>query len=311
MLDYITRSVYNIHHSLEETMKELIEKYPEKILDGKSLAKKLNKELKADAKELAAKGIVPKVATLMVGDDPASASYLRSREKQLAKLGFESMVTELGTNASTEECLDAMKQLNADDSIDAVMLQLPMPDQVDEARVVESLNPDKDIDGIHPVNIGRLHKGLPCYVPNTPAGVIKLLEEYGIEFKGLVAVIVGRSNIVGKPMGALLLQRHATVTTCHSRTRDLAEVCRRAELLVSATGFIGLIGADHVSDGAVVVDVGINYDDEGKMRGDVDFPAVIEKIKLITPVPGGIGPMTNATILRNIFELTKNKRGLS
>jgi methylenetetrahydrofolate dehydrogenase (NADP+)/methenyltetrahydrofolate cyclohydrolase len=291
-------------------MQELIEKYPEKILDGKTLAKNLNKELKAEAKEWAAKGMVPKVATLSVGDDPASAAYLRSREKQLAKVGFESMVTELGADALTQECIDAMAKLNADESIDAIMLQLPMPDQVNEAAVVDSLNPEKDIDGIHPVNVGRLHKGLPCHVPNTPAGVIRLLEEYNVEFKGIEAVIVGRSNIVGKPMGTLLLQRHATVTTCHSRTKDLAAVCRRAELLISATGFIGLIGADHVSEGAILVDVGINYDDAGNMRGDIDFEAVIEAVKLITPVPGGIGPMTNATILRNIFELGMNRRGI-
>lgn len=290
-------------------MKELIEKYPEKILDGKALAKVLNKELKVEAAEWAGKGLIPKVATLMVGDDPASAAYLRSREKQLAKVGFESIVMELGADASTEECIDTMAMLNADESIDAIMLQLPMPDQVDEARVVEILDPEKDIDGIHPANVGRLHKGLPCHIPNTPAGVIRLLEEYNVEFKGIEAVIVGRSNIVGKPMGTLLLQRHATVTTCHSRTKDLAEVCRRAELLVSATGSIGLIGADHISEGAIVVDVGINYDDEGKMRGDIDFAAVIEKVRLITPVPGGIGPMTNATILRGILKLGMNRRG--
>jgi methylenetetrahydrofolate dehydrogenase (NADP+)/methenyltetrahydrofolate cyclohydrolase len=290
-------------------MKEIIEKYPDKILDGKALAKRLNKELKAEVAEWAAKGIVPKVATLMVGDDPASAAYLKSREKQIKKTGFESVVVELGADAATEECIAAMEKMNADESVDAIMLQLPMPDQVDEAAVVERMNPEKDIDGIHPLNVGRLHKGLPCHVPNTPAGIIRLLDEYSVEFKGIEAVVVGRSNIVGKPMGTLLLKRHATVTTCHSRTKDLAAVCRRAELLVPATGSIGLIGADYIRDGVVVVDVGINFDDEGNMKGDVDFAAVIEKVRLITPVPGGIGPMTNATILRNIFELAKAHRG--
>ncbi len=290
-------------------MEELLEKYAGKILDGKGLAKRLNKELKADAAEWAAKGVAPKVGTLMVGDDPASRSYLKSREKQLANMGFVSTVTELAADSNTEQCLEAMAKLNSDSSIDAIMLQLPLPGQVDEAKVVEAMNPERDIDGIHPLNVGRLHKGIPGHVPNTPAGVMRLLEEYNVEFKGMEAVVVGRSNIVGKPMAALLLARHATVTTCHSRTRDLAAVCCRADLLVAATGMIGLIGPDHVKDGAIVVDIGINFDSEGKMKGDVDFAGVIEKVKLISPVPGGIGPMTNATILRNIFELAKKRGG--
>lgn len=291
-------------------MKDLIEKHPEKILDGKSLSKKLIKELTAEAAEWADKGMVPKVATLMVGEDPGSMAYLKSREKNIRKVGFESIVTTLGPDATTEECLRAMETLNADKTVDAIMLQLPLPDQVDEESVVEEMDPAKDIDGVHPVNIGRFHKGLECHVPNTPAGVIRLLQEYDIEFKGMEAVVVGRSNIVGRPLAGLLLRYHATVTICHSRTRDLAGVCRRAELLAVGTGKIGLIGADHVREGAVVVDIGINYDEEGKMRGDVDFEAVFDKVRLISPVPGGIGPMTNASILRNIFELAKTRRGM-
>jgi methylenetetrahydrofolate dehydrogenase (NADP+)/methenyltetrahydrofolate cyclohydrolase len=290
-------------------MKELIEKYPEKIFDGKTLSKRLIMELKKEAEEWAEKGIVPKVATLMVGDDPGSAAYLKSREKNLKKVGFESIVTTLGVDTSTEECLKAMDELSSDETVDAIMLQLPLPPQVDEEAVVERMDPEKDIDGIHPINVGRFHKGLPSHVPNTPAGVMRLLEEYSIELKGIEAVVVGRSNIVGKPMAGLLLRQHATVTICHSRTKDLAGVCRRAELLAVGAGKTGLIGADHVREGAIVVDIGINYDEEGKMRGDVDFAAVFEKVRLISPVPGGIGPMTNATILRNIFELAKTRRG--
>ncbi len=290
-------------------MQELIEKHPEKILDGKSLSKKLIKELTSEAAEWAAKGLVPKVATLMVGDDPGSMAYLKSREKNLKKVGFESIVETLGGDVSTEECLRSMEALNADETIDAVMLQIPLPDQVDEETVVEAMNPAKDIDGIHPLNIGRFHKGLDCHVPNTPAGVIRLLQEYNVNFKGMEAVVVGRSNIVGRPLAGLLLRYHATITICHSRTRDLAAVCRRAEILAVGAGKPGLIGPDHVRDGAIVVDIGINYDDNGKMVGDVQFENVFDKVKLITPVPGGIGPMTNATILRNIFELAKTRRG--
>jgi methylenetetrahydrofolate dehydrogenase (NADP+)/methenyltetrahydrofolate cyclohydrolase len=290
-------------------MQELIEKYPDKILDGKALAKRLIDELTKEAAEWLKKGLVPKVATLMVGDDPGSAAYLKAREKNIKKVGFESIVTKLGADASTDECLRAMDALNTDKTVDAIMLQLPLPSQVNEEAVVEQLDPEKDIDGVHPVNIGRFHKGLPCHIPNTPAGAMRLLEEYSVQFKGIEAVVVGRSNIVGKPMAGLLLRNHATVTICHTRTKDLAAVCRRAELLIAAAGYIGLIGADHVNDGAIVVDIGINYDAEGNMRGDVDFAAVIEKVRLISPVPGGIGPMTNAMILRNIFELAKRRRG--
>jgi len=289
-------------------MQELIEKYPGKILDGKTLAKRLIDELITEAAESAKKGLVPKVATLMVGDDPGSAAYLKAREKNIKKIGFESIVTKLGADVSTDVCLKALDALNGDKTIDAIMLQLPLPPQVDEEAVAETLDPEKDIDGIHPMNIGRFHKGLSCHVPNTPLGIIRLLDEYSIELKGMEAVVIGRSNIVGRPMAGLLLRYHATVTICHSRTKDLAGVCRRAELLAVGAGHIGLVGAELVRDGAIVVDIGINYDADGNMRGDVDFPAVIDKVRLISPVPGGIGPMTNATILRNIFELAKRRR---
>jgi methylenetetrahydrofolate dehydrogenase (NADP+) / methenyltetrahydrofolate cyclohydrolase len=262
-------------------------------MDGKALAERIRAEVKREIAELGELGL----ATILVGDDPASEIYIRRKHEAAWEVGIRSNDLRLPAETTEEELLERVAALNADDSIDGILVQLPLPDHVDEARVIRAVDPVKDVDGFHPLNAGLLYLGRPMLVSATPVGIMALLAEYDIELKGANAVVVGRSDIVGKPVAHLLLQQHATVTICHSRTRDLARETLDADVLVVATGRPGLVTADMVKHGATVIDVGINRTDAG-LVGDVD-PAAMEIAGHMTPVPGGVGPMTIASLLRN------------
>jgi methylenetetrahydrofolate dehydrogenase (NADP+)/methenyltetrahydrofolate cyclohydrolase len=263
-------------------------------MDGKALAERVRKEV---AGEVAARGRPVGLATVLVGDDPASAVYVRSKQKASREVGIEPFDHNLSPDTSQEDLLALVEQLNEDDAVTGILVQLPLPEQIDEDHIIRSINPIKDVDGFHPFNAGHLFQGSPTFVAATPAGIMEILREYQVELKGARAVVLGRSNIVGKPMALLLLAEHATVTICHSRTRDLAAVVREADVIVAAVGHPQTVTADMVREGATVVDVGINRTDDG-LVGDV-AQDVREKAGLLTPVPGGVGPMTIASLLRN------------
>jgi len=264
------------------------------LMDGKGLAARIRAEVAA---EVAAFPRPIGLATVLVGDDPASDVYIRMKHKATLEVGIEARDLRLPEETGEAELLDVVAQLNADDAIDGILVQLPLPGQIDEGRVIRAVDPVKDVDGFHPVNAGLLLAGTPGHVPGTPLGVLALLDEYGVALEGANAVVIGRSDIVGKPAALLLLHRHATVTICHSRTRDLAAETSRADVIVAAVGVPGIVTAAMVKEGAAVVDVGINRTAEG-LVGDVD-PAVAERAGLLTPVPGGVGPMTIAMLLRS------------
>jgi methylenetetrahydrofolate dehydrogenase (NADP+) / methenyltetrahydrofolate cyclohydrolase len=271
------------------------------LMDGKALAARIRAEVAA---EVAAFPRPIGLATVLVGDDPASDVYIRMKHKATLEVGIEARDLRLPDETSEAELLDIVAALNADDAIDGILVQLPLPGQIDEGRVIRAVDPVKDVDGFHPFNAGLLLAGTPAHVPGTPLGVLALLDEYGVELQGANAVVIGRSDIVGKPVALLLLHRHATVTMCHSRTRDLAEVCRRADVLVAAVGQAALVTGEMVREGAVVIDVGTNRTEAG-LVGDVDFDAVAEKAAAITPVPGGVGPMTIAMLLANTVKAAR------
>lgn len=279
------------------------------IIDGKAIAKQVRQEVKAEAAELTAAGTQPGLVTVLVGDDPASATYVRNKNKKATKLGFHSVHHHLPADTGQETLVDLVDTLNRDDAIDGILVQLPLPGQIDSAAVLERIDPSKDVDGLHPDNIGRLVAGQPRLVPCTPSGVLRLLDEAGAELKGARAVVVGRSNLVGKPLAHLLLARHATVTLCHSRTRDLAGEVGRADVVVAAVGQRELIRGDWLSPDAIVIDVGTNHTDDGKLVGDVEFEAASARVRAITPVPGGVGPMTIAMLLANTVRATRLRRG--
>ena len=271
-------------------------------MDGKALAERIRAEVAKDVEDLGHVGL----STILVGDDAASEIYIRRKQEAAKEVGIASRDYRLAEDTSEQELLELIAQLNADDSVDGILVQLPLPPQIDEQRAIEAVDPAKDVDGFHPVNAGRLSLGLDGIVAGTPTGIMTLLDEYDVPLVGANAVVVGRSNIVGKPMSLLLLARHATVTICHSRTRDLAAHTREADVLVVAVGQAGLIGPNMVKEGATVVDVGMNRTDEG-LRGDVD-PAVAERAGLMTPVPGGVGPMTISSLLRNTVKAARARR---
>ena len=270
-----------------------------KIIDGKSLAAALRASLKSRIDALAARGVRPGLAAILAGDDPASRVYVRNKARACDDTGVRSEIHELPENVSERALLERIAQLNADRPVHGVLVQLPLPRHLDAHRVLDAVSPAKDVDGFHAVNLGALVQGRPGFVPGTPAGVMRLIEHAGVDLAGRQAVIVGRSNIVGKPLALLLLQKDATVTICHSRTRDLAAVARQADVLIAAVGRPGLITASMVKPGACVIDVGINRLADGKLAGDVDFDAVREIAGSITPVPGGVGPMTIAMLIAN------------
>ncbi|MBP6332437.1 MAG: bifunctional methylenetetrahydrofolate dehydrogenase/methenyltetrahydrofolate cyclohydrolase FolD [Aminivibrio sp.] len=274
------------------------------ILDGKKLSAEIRASIKEETALLREKGIVPGLAVVLVGDDPASKVYVGQKEKGCLEAGFASFLHRLPVSTTQEELLDLIGKLNRDVLVHGILVQLPLPPQIDPDTVLAAIRPEKDVDGFHPVNIGRLVAGLPACEPCTPKGILRLLNSTGIPLAGKEAVVIGRSNIVGKPVALMLLAESATVTVCHSRTKDLAGHVRRADILVAAIGKPRFVTADMVKDGAVVVDVGINRLEEG-LVGDVDFGPVSEKASWITPVPGGVGPMTIAMLLENTLEQAK------
>ena len=280
------------------------------VLDGKKIAAEIRAEAAAGAAEFRRlAGRAPKLRVFIVGDDPASAVYVRNKSKAAEEAGIEAPTTVLPARTSQADLLARLAEVNGDASTDGILVQMPLPSPIDSRTVLDAVDPEKDVDGFHPVNVGLLHQGRPRFVPCTPAGILQLLDRYAIPIEGRRAVVVGRSEIVGKPMAALLLARNATVTTAHSRTRDLAAVCREAEILVAAIGRARLFGRDHVAPGATVVDVGITRQ-EGKLSGDVDFEAVREVAGAITPVPGGVGPLTIAMLLKNTVKAAWLRRGV-
>ena len=277
---------------------------PARLIDGKALAERIRGEIAEEVRELGEIGL----ATVLVGDDPASDIYIRLKHKAAGAVGIDAKDIRLASQTTEEELLEQVAQLNADDAIDGLLVQLPLPDQIDEARVIRAIDPVKDVDGLHPLNFGQLVLGRPTHVGATPVGVMRLLEEYDVQLDGARAVVVGRSDIVGKPAALLLLHANATVTVCHSRTRDLGVVTREADVLVVAVGRTAVIGPDDVREGAAVIDVGMNRGDEGVV-GDVD-PGAAERAGLITPVPGGVGPMTIAMLLASAIKAAKYRRGI-
>ena len=274
------------------------------LIDGKALGAKVREEVAASVAELGHIGL----ATVLVGDDPASHIYIDLKQKAAQQAGMEARDLKLPPDLSEEELLATIAELNEDDSVDGLLVQLPLPDHIDQNRIIEAISPAKDVDGIHPLNAGRLYLGRPTLVPGTPLGIMRMLDEYEIPLEGARAVVVGRSAIVGKPMAHLLLQRNATVTICHSRTQDLQRHTLDAEVLVAAVGRAHLISADMVMAGATVIDVGMNRE-EGSRRvlGDVD-PSAMEEAAYMTPVPGGVGPMTIAMVLQNTVTAAQNRR---
>lgn len=279
------------------------------LIDGKAIAARKRQDIAAAAAQLASEtGVRPGLAVVLVGDDPASHVYVRNKERQAQAVGFHSVVERLPAETTQAELLAVVERFNADPLIHALLVQLPLPPGLDELAVLQAIRPEKDADGLHPVNIGRLHAGLPAPLPCTPAGVMEMLRVSGIDPSGKRAVVIGRSNIVGKPMAALLLQANATVTVCHSRTADLPAVCREADILVAAVGRARLVTPEYVKPGAVVIDVGMNRVD-GELCGDVDFAAVRDVAGHLTPVPGGVGPMTIAMLLDNTLRAAQLAAG--
>jgi methylenetetrahydrofolate dehydrogenase (NADP+)/methenyltetrahydrofolate cyclohydrolase len=282
---------------------------PAEIIDGRAIAQQVRAEVRdAVAAWTAAGHAAPGLATVLVGDDPASAVYVGGKQKASAEVGIRGFDHRLAQDASQEQVAELLARLNADPEVSGILLQLPTPSQVDGAALSETIAPEKDVDGLTPISAGLLAKGRPGLRPCTPQGIMELLRRHDVELEGAEAVVVGRSDLVGKPIAALLLAAHATVTICHSRTRDLGDVCRRADVLVAAVGRAGLVRGDWVREGAVVIDVGTNRTDAG-LVGDVEFEPAAQRARLITPVPGGVGPMTIAMLLRNTLAAAKAQAG--
>lgn len=272
------------------------------IMDGKALSLKLKEQMKQRIAQLKQQGINPKLVVVLVGDNSASQVYVRNKHKSCGEVGIESEVITMPEQTTQQELLEVVERLNQDETVDGILVQLPLPKQIDEKTVLRSILPEKDVDGFHPVNVGLLSIGDECFAPATPSGIIAMFQEYGIDIAGKNCVVIGRSNIVGKPMAALLLKNNATVTICHSKTEDLASYTRRADVVIVATGRRHTLTAEMVKGGAVVVDVGMNRNEQGKLCGDVDYEEVKEKASFITPVPGGVGPMTITELLENTIQ---------
>ncbi len=289
-----------------------------KILSGKEVSARIKEKLKAEVAALTEKGVTPGLAVVIVGDDPASKVYVGRKEAMCAELGMHSEKYALPAETEQAELLALIERLNADNNIHGILVQLPLPKHLDEKAVIAAISPEKDVDAFHPVNVGKIMIGDYDFVPCTPAGIMELIAESGVEIEGKNCVVIGRSNIVGKPMSMLLLHKNGTVTICHSRTKNLAEITRGADILVAAVGRAGFVTADMVKEGAVVIDVGMNRLENGKLVGDVDFDAVEPVASAITPVPGGVGPMTISMLMQNTltaatraYEKTINRKGFS
>lgn len=276
------------------------------IIDGKSLAKKIRDGLKDDVAKLKKKGIIPKLAVIMVGDDKASKVYVKNKSKACEEIGIEYEEFLRNSDITMDELLSLIDELNARDDIHGILLQSPIPKHLDINKAFNRIDYRKDVDGFNPVNVGKLVIGEDCFISCTPAGVMKMLEEYNIEIEGKHAVVIGRSNIVGKPLAQCLLNKNATVTTCHSRTKNLKDITKQADILVAAIGKPKFVTEDMVKDGAIVIDIGINRNDDGRLVGDVDYQNIESKASYITPVPGGVGPMTIAMLMTNVVKAAKN-----
>ena len=270
-----------------------------KIIDGKLISAQIKDELKEKAAKLKEKGIEVTLAVIQVGNDPASTVYVGNKKKACEYVGIRSLAYELPEETTKEELLELIKTLNERSDVNGILVQLPLPKHINEDEILHAISPDKDVDGFHPVNVGNLNIGHKGYVSCTPAGVIQLLKRSNIEIEGKECVVLGRSNIVGKPMAALLLRENGTVTVCHSKTKNLKEIAKRADILIAAIGKPKFITSEYVKEGAVVIDVGIHRDENNKLCGDVDYADVVEHVSAITPVPGGVGPMTIAMLMYN------------
>ena len=280
------------------------------IIDGKELAKKIRANLKIECEELKNKQINPKLAVIMVGDDPASKVYVRNKSKACEEVGVEYKEYLLSSTTTQKKLIELIEKLNQDKTINGILLQSPIPANLDINEAFRTISPQKDVDGFNPVNVGKLVLNQDTFVSCTPYGIMKMFEEYNIDLTGKNVVILGRSNIVGKPLIHCCLNKNATVTSCHSKTQNLAQKAKEADVLISAIGKANFVTADMVKDGAVVIDVGINRLDNGKITGDVDFENVKEKASYITPVPGGVGPMTIAMLMNNVIKATKRQNGM-
>lgn len=279
-----------------------------KIIDGKQVAARCREELKRQIAALRARGIIPGLAVILVGEDPASQVYVRNKHRACEELGIHSEQYTLSADTDRQTLLDLITELNGREEIDGILVQLPLPGHLDEKEILSAIDPAKDVDSFHPQNVGRLVIGDYFFAPCTPSGILTLIDSAGVDLTGKECVVIGRSNIVGKPMALMLLHRNATVTVCHSKTRDLPSVTRRADVLISAVGKAGFVTADMVKPGAVVIDVGMNRNQAGKLCGDVDFESVSRVAGYLTPVPGGVGPMTITMLLRSTVLSAQNRR---
>ena len=281
------------------------------IIDGKSLAKEIRENLKKEAEKLRDKGIIPHLAVIMVGDNDASKVYVRNKSRACEEIGIEFKEYLLPSTTKQSELIELIKKLNEDKNVNGILLQSPIPKPLNIQKAFNTISPEKDVDGFNPYNVGNLCIGQDGFIPCTPLGIMKMFEKYNIEIDGKKVAIIGRSNIVGKPMAQCMLAKNATVTICHSRTRELKKEVKDADIIISASGKRNIVTSDMVKDGVVIIDVGMNRNDEGKLCGDVDFEKIKEKASYITPVPGGVGPMTIAMLMENVIKATKkqNKKG--
>ncbi|EOB7080756.1 bifunctional methylenetetrahydrofolate dehydrogenase/methenyltetrahydrofolate cyclohydrolase FolD [Staphylococcus aureus] len=281
-----------------------------KILDGKQIAKDYRQGLQDQVEALKEKGFTPKLSVILVGNDGASQSYVRSKKKAAEKIGMISEIVHLEETATEEEVLNELNRLNNDDSVSGILVQVPLPKQVSEQKILEAINPEKDVDGFHPINIGKLYIDEQTFVPCTPLGIMEILKHADIDLEAKNAVVIGRSHIVGQPVSKLLLQKNASVTILHSRSKDMTSYLKDADVIVSAVGKPSLVTKDVVKEGAVIIDVGNTPDENGKLKGDVDYDAVKEIAGAITPVPGGVGPLTITMVLNNTLLAEKMRRGI-
>ncbi|EAD0404251.1 bifunctional methylenetetrahydrofolate dehydrogenase/methenyltetrahydrofolate cyclohydrolase FolD [Listeria monocytogenes] len=275
------------------------------IIDGKKLAKEIQEKVTREVAELVKEGKKPGLAVVLVGDNQASRTYVRNKQKRTEEAGMKSVLIELPENVTEEKLLSVVEELNEDKTIHGILVQLPLPEHISEEKVIDTISYDKDVDGFHPVNVGNLFIGKDSFVPCTPAGIIELIKSTGTQIEGKRAVVIGRSNIVGKPVAQLLLNENATVTIAHSRTKDLPQVAKEADILVVATGLAKFVKKGYIKPGAIVIDVGMDRDENNKLCGDVDFDDVVEEAGFITPVPGGVGPMTITMLLANTLKAAK------
>ena len=281
------------------------------VISGKEVSQKVKGEVREKALALKAKGIDVGLAVVIVGDNPASRVYVNSKKKACEEVGFNSYEYALPEETTQQELLDLVEELNNDEKVNGILVQLPLPKQIDENAIINAISPDKDVDAFHPFNVGKIMIGEYAFLPCTPAGIMELIDSTGVEIAGKSCVVIGRSNIVGKPMSVLLLHRSGTVTVCHSKTKNLKEICQNADILVAAVGRPNFVTGDMVKEGAVVIDVGINRMEDGKLCGDVNFAEAEKKASYITPVPGGVGPMTIAMLMKNTLTAAMIKNNIT